>query len=615
MSKCVTMSKYVMGNFLRRFPDILRQSVQTRLICRSYTISSHDNILQSNSEVDIGRPTGYLGREAKRQISGAERSLHMSKCKNTILEKSSEGTLVNSPHPKLEIPSNSFAEFVFNCLDSRKDAIATVDYLTGRSYTSSWIKDSSIRVASGLNRLGLRKGDTVLVFCSNSPEYTVVILACAALGLVISTANSAYAVGELGRQLGHCTAKAIVTIPELVPTARGAANSSPDLADSVKWLITIGGAAEGCVPFSVLLEDDGKAFPENVDIDSDDVLFLPYSSGTTGLSKGVMLTHNNVVANILQAIKGPMALDPDKECLIGLLPFYHIYGLVVVQFGATCLGTKLITLPKFEPENFLGAIQKHKISFLHLVPPVVLFLAKSPLVNNYDVSSIDGIICGAAPLGEGLTEEASNRLDCHVIQAYGLTETSPIILMDQAPPKLGTVGQLVSNTQAKIIDAENGACLGPGETGEILVRGPQVMKGYLNNQEATDNMIRDGWLHTGDIGHYDEEGYISITERLKELIKYKGFQVPPAELEALLLTHPCVQDAGVIGLKAGEDVGEVPRAFVVTKPNTQLAEEDVTKFVEENVTHYKRLRGGVKFVDAIPKTASGKILRRQLRDL
>ncbi|XP_033752286.1 probable 4-coumarate--CoA ligase 5 [Pecten maximus] len=607
------MSNHAMGKLLRRCPNFFQQSLQKQISCRGYVISQ-GSILHSNLTSGTRRPIRWLRPECEGQLSTHKRSVHMSTSKNAIIEKSSEGTIVNSPRPEINMPSYSFAEFVFHYLDKHKDNVATVDHMTDRSFTSSWIKESAVRVASGLRRLGLRQGDTVLVFCSNSPEYTVITLACAALGLVISTANPVYTVGELARQLGHSTTKAIVTMPELVPTAKRAVNSSKELADSVRWMITIGGQAEGCVPFTGLLEDDGKAFPENVDIDPEnDVLFLPYSSGTTGLPKGVMLTHKNIIANILQFIKGPMALDPDREVLMGLLPFYHIYGLVVIQFGATCLGTKLVTLPKFEPETFLGAIQKHKVSFLHLVPPVVLFLAKSPLVNNYDVSSIHSIICGAAPLGEGLTEEASARLNCHVIQAYGLTETSPIILMDQAPPKLGTIGQLVSNTQAKMIDVDSGACLGPGGTGELLVRGPQVMKGYLNNQEATNSTIRDGWLHTGDIGHYDEEGYITITERLKELIKYKGFQVPPAELEALLLTHPSIQDAAVIGVEAGEDVGEVPRAFVVTKPKVQLSEEDVIKFVKENVTHYKRLRGGVKFMDAIPKTASGKILRRQLK--
>ncbi|XP_060065094.1 uncharacterized protein LOC132545422 [Ylistrum balloti] len=608
------MSNYVIKTLLKRCPIISQRSVQRQVLSRAYVLSSNGNIHQPNSPSNIGCQQQRGG--GRRQEISVSRSLHLSVVQNAILEQSSEGTLVNSPYPDVTIPSCSFAEYVFQYLDQHKDAVVLVDYLTNRSFTSSSVKESAIRVASGLRRLGLRQGDTVLVFSSNSPEYTVITLACAALGLVISTANPVYTAGELARQLGHSTTKAIVTMPGLVPTAKEAVISSKEQTNSVKWIITIGGQTEGCIPFSDLLEDDGKGFPDNVDIDPDkDVLFLPYSSGTTGLPKGVMLTHKNIIANIEQMIKGQMDLDPNRESLIGILPFYHIYGLVVIQFGAVCQGVKLVTLPKFDPETFLGVIQKHKTSFLHLVPPVVLFLAKSPLVNNYDVSSIRRIMCGAAPLGEGLTEEVSSRLNCHVVQAYGLTETSPLILMDKVPPKLGTIGQLMPSTQAKIIDVDSGACLGPGEAGELLVRGPQVMKGYLNNREATESTIRDNWLHTGDIGHYDHEGYISITERLKELIKYKGFQVPPAELEALLLTHPNVQDAAVIGIEAGEDVGEIPRAFVVTKPNTQLEEGDVTKFVEENVTHYKRLRGGVKFVNAIPKTASGKILRRQLKGL
>lgn len=533
----------------------------------------------------------------------------------TIITTSGADTIIKSPHNNVTLPNTSFTEFVFGTLDQNKNNVVMVDNPTGRSFTAAQLKDASIRVASGLVKLGFKKGDRILIFANNCPEYGILFLACGAIGATVTTANPVYTAGELARQLNHSHAVAVVTMPHLHSVVVQAVESDQEVSQNVKLVISIGDM-EGCFPFKKLMEDDGKAFPENVTIDPDnDLMVLPYSSGTTGLPKGVELTHTNIIANLLQLTRGPMSLNPETERLIGVLPFYHIYGMVVVQFGSVCLGTKLVIIPRFEPEVFLSIIQQHKLSYLHLVPPLALFLAKSPLVDNFDISSVHSIICGAAPLGEGLTKEVNNRINAEVIQAYGLTECSPVTNYDRIPVKHGTIGQLVPNTEAKMIDLSTGESLKPGETGELLVRGPQVMKGYLKNQQATDDMIKDGWLHTGDIGHVDEDGYIIISDRVKELIKYKGFQIAPAELEALIYTHPAVQDVAVIGIPKGEEFGEVPRAFVVPKPDTKLQEDDVTKFVEENVAPYKKLRGGVQFVESIPKTASGKILRRELKKM
>ncbi|XP_071120286.1 probable 4-coumarate--CoA ligase 1 isoform X2 [Mytilus edulis] len=525
-------------------------------------------------------------------------------------------TIVRSPYPDLSIPQCSFAEYVFEQLDNFSDFALMVDNTSGRHFSGRQLKEYSIKVASALTKMGFKKGDRFLIFCSNCPEYAIMFMACSALGVIVSTANPVYTDAELARQILHSESSAIVTLPGLMPTAVKAVNSTKEIAQQVKLLISIG-TSDGAIPFSLLMEDDGKAFPENTDINSkEDILVLPYSSGTTGLPKGVMLSHYNIIANIEQLIRGPMShLTAGKDSLIGVLPFYHIYGMVVVQFGSICLGTKLVTIPKFEPEPFLSAIQQNKISYMHLVPPLALFMAKSPLVDNFDVSTVQNMVFGAAPLGAGLTQELMNRIGANVIQAYGLTETSPVSLYDRSPPKIGTVGHLVPNTLGKVIDVHSGKTLGAGETGEVLLAGPQVMLGYLKNQSATDDMVRDGWLHSGDIGHFDEEGYFMITDRLKELIKYKGFQVAPAELEALICTHPAVADVAVIGIQAGEDVGEVPKAYVVPKPGVTLTEEDITHFVEANVAPYKKLRGGVKLIDSIPKTASGKILRREVKNM
>ncbi|XP_052064670.1 probable 4-coumarate--CoA ligase 1 isoform X2 [Mytilus californianus] len=525
-------------------------------------------------------------------------------------------TIVRSPYPDLSIPQCSFAEYVFRQLDIFSDFALMVDNTSGRHFSGRQLKEYSIKVASALTKMGFKKGDRILIFCSNCPEYAIMFMACSAIGVIVSTANPVYTNAELARQISHSESSAIVTLPGLMQTAVQAVNSSKDIAEQVKLIISIGNS-DGAIPFSLLMEDDGKAFPENTDINSkEDILVLPYSSGTTGLPKGVMLSHYNIIANIEQLIRGPMShLTAGKDSLIGVLPFYHIYGMVVVQFGSICLGTKLVTIPKFEPEPFLGAIQQNKISYMHLVPPLALFMAKSPLVEKFDVSTVQNMVFGAAPLGAGLTQELIDRIGANVIQAYGLTETSPASHYDRDPPKIGTVGHLVPSTLGKVIDVQTGKTLGPGETGEVLLAGPQVMLGYLKNQSATDDMVKDGWLHSGDIGHFDEEGYFMITDRLKELIKYKGFQVAPAELEALICTHPAVADVAVIGIQAGEDVGEVPKAYVVPKPGITLTEEDITNFVDANVAPYKKLRGGVKLIDSIPKTASGKILRREVKNM
>lgn len=533
----------------------------------------------------------------------------------TITQVNGE-TIVRSPYEDLSLPQCSFSEYAFGELEKFSDLALMVDNPSGRSFTARQLKQYSIKVASALVKLGFKKGDTILIFSNNCPEYAIMFLACSAIGVIISTANPVYTDAELARQITHSGSSAIVTMPHLAETAVKAVNSSKEIAEQIKLLICIG-KSHGMLPFDLLMDDDSKAFPENVDINpKEDVLVLPYSSGTTGLPKGVMLSHHNIIANVEQLVRGPMShLTAGKDCLLGVLPFYHIYGMVVVQFGSLCLGTKLVTLPRFEPEPFLSAIQQHKISYMHLVPPLALFMAKSPLVSNFDVSSVKNLVFGAAPLGAGLTQELMDRLGVNVVQGFGLTEASPVTHLDFCPPKIGTVGPTLPNTLAKVIDLETGKTVGPGETGEVILRGPQVMLGYLKNQSATDDMVKDGWLHTGDIGHFDEDGYFLITDRLKELIKYKGFQVAPAELEALICTHPAVADVAVIGIQGGEDVGEIPKAYVVPKDNVQLSEEDISKFVEENVAPYKKLRGGVQMIESIPKTASGKILRRELKNM
>ena len=373
------------------------------------------------------------------------------------------------------------------------------------------------------------------------------------------------------------------------------------------------GEAEGATPFAHLLAPAGDP-PDLADLDPAEArAALPYSSGTTGLPKGVMLTHRNLVANVAQFD----LLDDGTEddVLIGILPFFHIYGMTVIANAALRNGATVVTMPRFDLEQFLQLIQDHGVTKGYVVPPILVALAKHPVVDQYDLSSLVRLTSGAAPLGEDLARAVADRLGCEVRQGYGMTETSPVTHMvptDRTDwTKYGSVGPAIPGVEAKVIDVETGAEVPDGERGELCIRGANVMKGYFHNPEATAHTIdADGWLHTGDVAVVDEDGDFYIVDRVKELIKYKGYQVPPAELEALLLRHDAVADAAVIPVP-DEEAGEIPKAYVVRAPGAALDADDVMAFTAEHVAPYKKVRA-VAFVDEIPKSASGKILRRVL---
>ncbi|KAK3092363.1 hypothetical protein FSP39_001938 [Pinctada imbricata] len=583
---------------------------------------------------------------------GSRASKHLPCLSQKKFSLSSRSCTVYHSHlPDLDLEVKPLAEYMFPRLEKFGDKVAMVDFPTGRSYTYKQMVDFSRRVASALTRKGYKKGDVIALNSVNLPEFTILMLAAGSIGVIVTTSNPAYTSGELSRHLEHSGAKHVFTIPQLVPLAKDAISNNQNLQglqqlvplardatsnnqnlqglqqfvplardaisnnqnlQGLQQKITVFGECEGCEPFKVLMGDDGKAFPENIDINpKEDVFVIPYSSGTTGLPKGVMLTHDNVVAN-LQQFQPVIHVTPDDNAL-GVLPFFHIYGMSPVMLGVLQDGGQLITLPKFDPEQFLTALQQYKVSQLHIVPPIVLFLAKHPVVSKFDLSNLNTMISGAAPLGEGVTNEVMSRLNCVVRQGYGLTETSPVVHIDTDPCHPGTIGKLIPNTIARLVDPESGKDVAKGEPGELIVQGPQIMKGYLKNQKATDEMIVDGWLHTGDVALVNDNDCFMITDRLKELIKYKGYQVAPAELEDLILKHNAVQDVAVIGLP-DEEAGEVPMAFVVKKPGQDVSEHEVQQFVEGKAAHYKRLKGGVKFVGEIPKSPSGKILRRILKE-
>src|SRR6266705_1474666 len=479
--------------------------------------------------------------------------------------------IFNGPYPDVAIPDVSLTDFIFKSANGIQDKPALIDGPTGRAWTYAQLENSVRHTAASLAKKGFRKGDVFGIFSTNCPEYAIAFHAVAMLGGINTTLNPLYTAEEAAHQLKDAGAKLLVTAPKFADKAQEAAQRA-----KIEELFVFG-EAEGATPFDSLLESDGDV--PRVEIDPrEDLVALPYSSGTTGLPKGVMLTHRNLIANMRQ-MDGLDYFCQD-DILLCVLPLFHIYGLVVVLNMGLHLGATIVMMPRFDLEQFLGLIEKYRVTLSHVVPPIVLQLARNPLIETRDLSSLKTIFSGAAPLGPELSRECMQRIGCSIRQGYGMTETSPVTHSSPADPskmKLGSVGPPAPNTECKLVDPATGAELGPNHEGEVCVRGPQNMKGYMNNPEATARTIdQNGWLHTGDIGYADEDGHFYIVDRVKELIKYKGFQVAPAELEAVLLTHPAVADEAEIPC-ANDEAGEVPKAFVVLKDKASA--EELISFV------------------------------------
>lgn len=520
---------------------------------------------------------------------------------------SAEQHVIRSAYPDVEIPDVSITEFVLARARQRGDKPAIVEGATGRTLTYGQLADLVPRVAAGLAAHGLSKGEVLGIYSPNVPEYAVAFHATASLGGICTTVNPLYTPRELAQQLNDARASYLLTVPPFMENARQAVRQVPTIRE-----IFVLGEAEGATPFASLLEHDAQ--PPNVSIDpKTDLVVLPYSSGTTGLPKGVMLTHRNLVAQLATANARPDLVFPgEQDTLVAFLPYFHIYGIVMFLSYGLEHGATIVNMPRFDLEQFLEHIQRYQVTYLHLVPPIVIALSKHLMVDKYDLSRVKWALSAAAPLGAPAAEAFTSRLGTKLIQAYGMTEVSGAThigscLPDQLKPTSG--GRLLPNTECLVVDPMSGEGVDRGELGEIWVRGPIVMQGYLGRPDATAATIdADGWLHTGDVGYVDEDGDVFIVDRVKELIKYKGLQVAPAELEAILLGHPAVADAAVIP-SPDEEAGEVPKAFVVLK--TPVASDEILSFVAERVAPHKKIRL-LETIDAIPKSATGKILRRVL---
>jgi acyl-CoA synthetase (AMP-forming)/AMP-acid ligase II len=512
-------------------------------------------------------------------------------------------TIHTSPLPDVEIPDTALTPFVLRRAAELADKPALIDGPTGRTLTYGQLAGAVAALAGGLRARGFGRGDVLAVMAPNLPEYAIVFHGVAMAGGAVTTVNPTYTAKEVHHQLVDAGATTLVTIGMFLETARAAAEGT-----QVAQIVTID-PVEGVEQLTSLF---GEPLGEQVAVDGEDTVALPYSSGTTGLSKGVVLTHRNLVANVAQTVA---AADlSEDESFVAVLPFFHIYGMQVLMNAGLHTGATIITMPRFDLEQFLSLNAEHGCTRAFVAPPIVVALAKHPLVDQFDLSALAQVFSGAAPLSAELAAEAGARLGCEVVQGYGMTELSPVShLTVPGGAKPGSVGITAPNTECMVVDPVSGEAQGVDGEGELWVRGPQVMKGYLNNPEATAATIDgDGWLRTGDIARIDADGHVFIVDRLKELIKYKGFQVPPAELEALLLTHPDIADAAVVGLP-DEEAGEIPVGYVVRKPGSALTADEVKAFVAAEVATYKQLQE-VRLVEEIPKSASGKILRRVLRD-
>lgn len=536
---------------------------------------------------------------------------------------------IASDYTSVPIPSTPFHETLLAALRDHISSNNKTAFICAEGHSAVSFKtvyDTSHAVASFLHRNRFQHKDVACMVLPNHWTWAPVFLGVAMNGGVLTGINSSSTEYEIKRQFDDCDPKVVLTNQNALSNVLSAARNT-----SVEHVICIQDHPGVGLPSGVhCWHRDVTSTPTDahrpkpwIDLDRDAV-FMPYSSGTTGTPKGVMITHRNFGAmmNIYReqqrlhgtgALSPPFHRDTDKTFL--LLPFYHCYGFALLM-ASLLNGNTSVVMSHFQPALFCDSIQRYRIRFVAVAPPILVFLSKSAICAKYDLSSLEFIMVGAAPTGRDLCEELHRKYKTlkYIHQGYGMSEATmathmPDIVNGQP---FGSVGKILSNLEMKIIDPETGAELGRGERGEVCIRGPTVMLGYYRNPQATRDTVKDGWLHTGDVGYVDERGYLYVVDRLKELIKVKGFQVPPAELEGILLSHPEIHDAAVVGVPDGDN-GEVPKAYVV-RADASLREEHVKGFIREKVSAYKQLAGGVEFVESIPKSPAGKILRRLLRD-
>lgn len=531
-------------------------------------------------------------------------------------QKDLQEFIFRSKLPDIYIPNHlPLHTYCFENLSQFKDRPCLINGSNGATYTYAEVELISRKVASGLDKLDIKQGEVIMLLLQNCPEFMFAFLGASHIGAIITTANPFYTPAEVAKQAKAANTKLIITQGLYVEKVKDFAKEN-----DIKVMCIDESPVEGYLHFAELTQADENEIPA-VKINPDDVVALPYSSGTTGLPKGVMLTHRGLVTSVAQQVDGenPNLYFHKDDVILCVLPLFHIYSLNSVFLCGLRVGAAILIMQKFEIVKLLELVEKFKVSIAPFVPPIVLAIAKSPEVNKYDLSSIRTVMSGAAPMGKELEDAVRAKLpNAKLGQGYGMTEAGPLLSMCLAfakepfEVKSGACGTVVRNAEMKIVDPETGASLPRNQAGEICIRGSQIMKGYVNDPEATKRTIdNEGWLHSGDIGYIDDDDELFIVDRLKELIKYKGFQVAPAELEAMLIAHPNISDAAVVPLK-DEAAGEVPVAFVVKSNGSKISEEDIKQYISRQVVFYKRINR-VFFTDTIPKAPSGKILRKDLK--
>lgn len=478
---------------------------------------------------------------------------------------------------------------------------------TGATVSYFELEGRVLGAGHALQQSGFQQGDILAIHIHNCNEWVIGFLATAACGGTSTASSPSYTSAELANQLRDSGASYMLTAEAYRAVAEEAAQMVGIPSHRIAFI-------EDKAAF-VHAPATSKELALQRPISAlTDLLTIPYSSGTTGAPKGVMLSHFNVVANALQVTNGGHLPDSslrltDIDRILAVLPFYHIYGMCVLLVGALLKRASIVIMPSFEPQTFLTAIQDHRITKAHLVPPIILFLAKADVVSKYDLSSLETVFSGAAPLSQATADALSSRLGLRVSNGYGLTEASPVICSGGI--EHGSSGFLLPNISAKVIDLESGEALPRGSEGELCVLGPNNMMGYWNRPEATSEAFTaDGWLRTGDMARIDAQGNVIVGDRLKEFIKVKAFQVAPAELEGALLEHDEVLDACVVGVPDDRS-GEAPKAFVVRKNGSTLTVDDLSAMLKSRLAEYKQPRE-IHFVQNIPKSPAGKILRRLL---
>ncbi len=509
-------------------------------------------------------------------------------------------------------PENRFLhDLIFDSCQRHPAKIAIVDASNNRRITYGEYGDLVCTVARGLIAAGLNPGEVVAIHSPNSWEFCAAYHAITLSGGIPTLLNPAYREREIRYQLEN--SEAVIVISDGLLLADVNLTGLP----SLRRVYTTRNPKAGTQPFTDLLRPTSSALPAQEKSSLETLAALPYSSGTTGLPKGVMLSHFNLVANVFQ-ILGPHAVDlkPD-DVMLCFLPLYHIYGLNVALNPALTLGATLVLMPRFNAPQLMSLIASESVTMMPIVPPAMNAINQAAEAGLFPQNhTLRWVKCGAAPLAPELARRFTELTGALVAQGYGMTEASPVTHLGYLDPELyrpDSIGQPVAQTDCRVLD-EYGKEVAAGEAGELVMRGPQFMLGYWKAPQATAAVLRDGWYWSGDVVKRDENDFFYVLDRRKEMIKYKGFPVAPAEVEALLLEHPAVRDCGVIG-RPDPAAGEIPAAFIVLREGQVPCEklkEELCAFVADRLTRYKQPRE-VHFVESVPRTASGKILRRELR--